>query len=222
MTWHHIAYFISTIITAAVMGCIAWYYRKQRDIVAEALRKSDALYHLLGDHMTDTVWLMDMNLKTTYTSPSVERRGGFTFQDIEKMPLEKHLTPESLKIASEVFLEEMAKVNVDPFYSFTHRLDLEFYRKDGSTFWSENTFSLIRDGNGMPVSILGEGRDITDRKRVESHLNEQIAEHQRWHNATLGREGRILDLKREVNELLVKDGRPPRYPSAESQDKKEN
>jgi PAS domain S-box-containing protein len=63
--------------------------------------------------------------------------------------------------------------------------------------------------------------DITERKQVESQLNEQIAELQRWHNATLGRESRILDLKREVNELLGKAGDPPRYPSAESQDKKE-
>jgi hypothetical protein len=37
----------------------------------------------------------------------------------------------------------------------------------------------------------------------------------------LGRETRILDLKREVNELLGQAGKPPRYPSAESQDEKE-
>jgi hypothetical protein len=63
-------------------------------------------------------------------------------------------------------------------------------------------------------------RDITERKMAESEINEQIAELQRWQNATLGRETRILDLKREVNELLDRAGEPPRYPSTESQDKK--
>ena len=69
---------------------------------------------------------------------------------------------------------------------------------------------------GMQVSLA------IERKRAESQLNEQIAELQRWHNATLGRETRILDLKREVNELLGKTSQPPRYSSAISPDKKEN
>ena len=32
----------------------------------------------------------------------------------------------------------------------------------------------------------------------------------------LGREGRLLDLKREVNALMARLGEPPRYPSAET------
>ncbi len=68
------------------------------------------------------------------------------------------------------------------------------------------------------VTVFG---DITDRRRAESLLVEQIDELQRWQNATVGRENRVLELKHEVNELLGKAGQPPRYPSAESLDKKE-
>jgi PAS domain S-box-containing protein/putative nucleotidyltransferase with HDIG domain len=146
--------------------------RKQAE---ESLRKSEANYRLLADNMTDTVWLMDMNLRTTYSSPSVERMRGFTLKEIEEMPLEKHLTPESLQLATAVFLEEMDKVNADPEYDFTRTIELEFYRKDGSAFWSENTFSLIRDENGRPLSILGEGRDITKRKQAEEMLRKSDA-----------------------------------------------
>jgi hypothetical protein len=59
------------------------------------------------------------------------------------------------------------------------------------------------------------GRDITERKQAEAQLNEQLDELRRWHRATLGREMRILDLKREVNELLAQAGQPPCYPSVE-------
>jgi len=57
-------------------------------------------------------------------------------------------------------------------------------------------------------------RDITARKQAEAQLNEQLDELRRWHAATLGREGRIMELKREVNDLLSQAGQPPRYPSA--------
>ena len=143
----------------------------------EALRESDVQYRLLSEHMTDTVWLMDMDLKTTYQSPSVQRTRGFTPREIMEMPLEKHLTPESLKVATEVFLQEMAKLEADPDYNFTRTLELEFYRKDGGSFWSENTFSLIRDEGGRPISIMGEGRDITERKQVEGALKASEAKY---------------------------------------------
>ncbi len=42
-------------------------------------------------------------------------------------------------------------------------------------------------------------------------LAEQLHELQRWHNLMLDREGRIIELKREVNELLAKAGESPRY-----------
>ena len=38
---------------------------------------------------------------------------------------------------------------------------------------------------------------------------------QRWQQVTLGREDRVLALKREVNDLLRHQGEPPRYASPE-------
>ncbi len=55
---------------------------------------------------------------------------------------------------------------------------------------------------------------ITERKRAEEAIRNQLEELRRWHEATLGRETRILELKREVNALLERLGLPPRYPSA--------
>lgn len=57
-------------------------------------------------------------------------------------------------------------------------------------------------------------RDITERKHTETELARQLEELRRWHDTTLGREGRVLELKGEVNALLSELKRPPRYPSA--------
>ncbi|HEY7745863.1 MAG TPA: PAS domain S-box protein [Desulfuromonadales bacterium] len=80
------------------------------------------------------------------------------------------------------------------------------------------------DGHLVPVRLQGrlierrEERfiwstveDISDYKRAEIQNVEQLEELRRWHQATLGREMRIFQLKAEVNELAVRVGEPPRY-----------
>jgi PAS domain S-box-containing protein len=57
---------------------------------------------------------------------------------------------------------------------------------------------------------------ITERKRSEQAIKAQLDELQRWHEITLGRENRVLDLKREVNALLAKLGQPARYGSVDA------
>ncbi len=56
--------------------------------------------------------------------------------------------------------------------------------------------------------------NITERKQAEEKMAEHLHELQRWYDVMLDREGRVIKLKREVNELLVRAGEPPRYSSA--------
>ncbi len=144
----------------------------ERSAIEKALRESEAQYRLLSEHTTDTIFLLDMNLKMTYHSPSGEKLRGFTTREIMEMPLDKTLTPESLKLVSELFFEEIPRVVADKDYNPIRTLDLEYSCKDGATVWAESKFSIIRDGSGKAVSILGEGRDITDRKKAEEALRE--------------------------------------------------
>ncbi len=44
-------------------------------------------------------------------------------------------------------------------------------------------------------------------------LQQQLEELLRWQNLMLAREGRVQELKAEVNELLAQQGLPARYPS---------
>lgn len=57
--------------------------------------------------------------------------------------------------------------------------------------------------------------DITDMKRVQIENQRRLDELVRWQQATLGREGRVLELKTEVNALRQRLGEPPAYASAE-------
>jgi PAS domain S-box-containing protein len=87
-----------------------------------------------------------------------------------ELPMEKRVTPESLKLALELFLELIPRIMTDSDYNPLRTLELEYYCKDGTILWTENKLSGIRDENGKPVSILAEVRDITERKQAEEKL----------------------------------------------------
>lgn len=85
---------------------------------------------------------------------------------------------------------------------------------------------LHQDGHLVPVRLngliltLGDERlilssveDITERKLMEDRLRQQLAKLMRWQEVMLGREDRVQELKKEVNDLLVRLGQPVRYPS---------
>jgi PAS domain S-box-containing protein len=180
--------------------------RKQAE---DALHNSEALHRLLANNMRDQVWLMDLNLKPTYISPSVAKARGYTLEEIAQLPLDKQLTATSLQAAMEFFSMHMPKALADPKYFLKSSLELEFCRKNGSTYFVETAFSLIRDENGKPISLLGVGRDITERKQAAEELRESeeryraISEYS--HNAIC-----IVDEQAKIvwgnNEMLTASG----------------
>lgn len=139
----------------------------------EMLNETEEMYRLVTDTMEDTAWMMDMNFVTIYTNPSTTHLRGYTSEELKKMPLEVNLTPESLKIAKKRISEEMTPERLaQKDLNISATLDLEFYRKDGSTRWYEIRTSIIRDDDGNPCKILGVSRDISKRKKAEEALLE--------------------------------------------------
>jgi len=142
--------------------------RKQTE---ELLKESESRYRLLADHMRDQVWIMTLDLKVTYISPSVEKLLGYTLNELKHLPLNKLLPENSYKAAMDFFSLEMTKaLAVPPAHSSNRFLEFEFRCKNGRILWMESTFSVIRDENGKPLSILSEGRIINDRKQIEYDL----------------------------------------------------
>jgi PAS domain S-box-containing protein len=64
--------------------------------------------------------------------------------------------------------------------------------------------------------LVGVIRNITERKRAEEKIKRQLEELQRWQDVMLGREDRVQELKREVNELCRRLGGAVRYPSQDT------
>ena len=108
----------------------------------------------------------------TWASPSVERNRGYSLEELKTLPLEKLLTPGSLEIALKTFSEQLTSERLAQKDSHTSvTMDLEFHRKDDSTYSNEVTLKLLRDKEGTPTGILGIGRDI-ERKRIDKALQD--------------------------------------------------
>jgi len=141
--------------------------------VQEALQESEKHYRLLAENLTDVIWTMDMNLRYTYVSPSVESLRGYSVEEVMAQSIEEVLTPASYEVARKAFAEERITEQIEerrPFRSRT--LELELRCKDGSTVWTEVKMTFLLAPDGRPVGILGMTRDITERKQAEETLRE--------------------------------------------------
>ena len=72
-----------------------------------ALRDSEARYRLIADNMTDSIWLVDLNLKIQYVSPSAARQRGYSLEEIKQLPFDRQMTPASFERAMTRFSEVM-------------------------------------------------------------------------------------------------------------------
>jgi len=142
--------------------------RKQAE---STLQQSEEKYRLLADNVSDVLWILGVDLRWTYLSPSVERQRGFSVEEAMALKLEDVIAPSSLEYVRQVLREEQQIELEDGFDPLrTRTLEIEIYRKDGTTIWTESKVSILRDENGILIGFLGISRDISDRKKTEEAL----------------------------------------------------
>jgi PAS domain S-box-containing protein len=155
----------------------------ERKRAEEALLESEKKYRLIAENTADLISTLDMNLNFTYISPGVMRLRGFTVEESMNQTLDQVLTPESLRLAFDVFeneilLEESGTADPDR----TRILELAEYKKDGSIVWLEVSLTFLRNNDRKPVGILTVSREITERKLAEKereNLQSQLLQAQK-------------------------------------------
>ncbi len=107
--------------------------------------------------------------------------------------------------------EAVAALILDQLRTTGHwRGELLNRRKDGRVFWAH----AIVSSHTMPIwgpVWLAVQHDITERKLVETKLNQRNALLERFNRAAVGRELDIVAMKRQVNVLAAELGRDPVY-----------
>jgi PAS domain S-box-containing protein len=141
----------------------------QRKEYEESLKRSEEKYKSITERMSDILWTCNLELKTTYVSPSFERILGFTYSEGAKMTVDDQVTPGSLEILRDILIDELRNDSVRQPDRQTIQT-IEYYHKNGSVRFMETSMSFIRDESGNPVGIQGLSRDITERLQTEKEL----------------------------------------------------
>jgi PAS domain S-box-containing protein len=89
-----------------------------------------------------------------------------------------------------------------------------FWRKDRTGFYVSYSSSPIY-GEGIITGAVITFIDITNRKEFEKSIIEKSNELERFNNIMVDREIRMIALKKEINELLKKQGNNEKYKIAE-------
>ncbi len=171
----------------------------ERNKVLGDLKRSEERYRLLAEKMTDIVWIMDMDLRTVYVSPSIEKVLGFTAEERLAQDVRKQLTPESLSVAFQCLAAELEREAMREEPERNVVLELEFYHKDGSTRWLESIVNGIRDERGNLRQLHGVSRDVTRRRQLEINLRDS---EQRWKFALEGAGDGVWDWNAQTDEVF--------------------
>jgi len=146
--------------------------KKQR-VTSDALKAMESRYRLLADNLQDVIFALDLNLHYTFITASVKPLRGYEPREIIGRSIKHFATSASFKKALAVIKAEIAldQAGESPPNRF-RIIEMELFRKDGSTIWTEAKFSILRDKHSRPVGFIGVNRDITERKRINARLKE--------------------------------------------------
>lgn len=94
--------------------------------------------------------------------------------------------------------------------------EVRMRHKEGHWIWILDKGRVTsRDSQGRALRACGTHMDITEMKQAQEALQEKVEEIERSNRLMMGREKRIIEIKREVNALLSELGRDKKYTMVE-------
>jgi PAS domain S-box-containing protein len=171
---------------------------------AEVL-KSLSLLNATIESTADGILVVDAEGKTTLYNQKFAQMWGIPNELLEVGIDEQLLRYVITKLVDpDQFLNKVTQLYKNPELSSVDNIQLT----DGRTFVRHSIPQRIGD---LVVGRVWSFRDITDRLIAENKLLEKMNEMTRLHNLTIGRELTMIELKKEINELLKMAGKEDKY-----------
>lgn len=137
----------------------------ERHTVIERLRRSEARYRLLADHMDDVVTRLRPDGRSSYISPAVTQLLGYRPSEMAGRPAQDFVHPDDRPALFAAFRKLGAGLR-------RCTLQQRALRRDGGAVWVETSFQSVANDAGETIEIIAVIRDASRRREMEEDLRQ--------------------------------------------------
>ena len=216
MVFHHIYYPVQD-KAGAIMG-VAIFAQDitERKRAEEAIRESQERLSIsqqtlkIALESSNTgVWTFDPQTnETTFQSEQWYKQIGYQRDEFkaDQDPFADLLHPDDKAATFKAIEDHLEGVTK------TYEKEFRLKSKDGTWRWILSKGQITkRDSDGKATEMTGVHLDITERRHMEDELRQKVDELERFSKVAFGREKKMIQLKQEINELMIQLGKVEKY-----------
>ena len=184
-----------------LIGGISFDVTKEKQVINE-LKESEEKFRILAKTVPIAIMLYQ-NDKWIYVNKRAEEICGYKFSELKDLYFWEFVAPEYQKIIKMRGKAREEGINATTNYEF------KIITKSGKEKWVLLNGNKIKFGSKYAglITVL----DVTERKKIEDNLKDKMNKLEKWNRLTIGRELKMIKLKKEINELLEKAGLSEKY-----------
>ncbi len=159
-----------------------------------ALEETQTLYENLILNANDAITIINPQGTFSLVNPKFCEICGYSEEETRDLHFSKLVHPEDLPLVADRHRRRLAGEDVPSNYQF------RIIQKRGEVVFVDFNANVVKK-EGKIIGIQAIARDITERKRAETELQERMKELEKWHKLTVDRELRMVELKKKIEEL---------------------
>ena len=179
----------------------------ERKAAEKAVSESEGKLRMITASANDAILMMDHKGKISYWNKAATRIFDYTEVEVIGKDLHALLVPERFHAAFSKGFERFKMTGHGGAIGKT--VELAAFGKDGKEFPVELSLSAVTlKGRWNAIGLI---RDTTERKAAEEELKKRAGELEKFNKLAVGRELKMIELKKEINALLGESGKEPGY-----------
>ncbi|MGP8323926.1 MAG: PAS domain S-box protein [Methanosarcinaceae archaeon] len=179
----------------------------ERKSAEKAIGEGEEKLRMITTSANDAILMMDPEGNISYWNKAAEQMFGYTEEEVIGKDLHVLLVPERFHAGFLKGFEGFKETGRGAALGKT--LELVALGKDGKEFPVEISLSAVKlDGRWNAIGLI---RDTTERKAAEEELKKRADELGKFNKLAVGRELKMIELKKEINALLGESGKEPGY-----------